>query len=64
MSCLNINISLKNETIKPTIKSIGEHLKVKCSLVCGVSLADEPSFAWSEGVRLLWDNGELILIDK
>lgn len=62
MSCLNVNISLKNETIKPTITDIGGHLKVKCSLVCSVT--DEPSFGWTKGVRLLWDNGGLVLIDR
>ena len=67
MSCLNVNMSLLNEAIKPTIVSIGEHLNARCSLVCSATFVQEEegaSFAWGNGIRLLWDNGGLILIDK
>ena len=65
MGCLNVNISLKGDTISPAITDVGRHLRVRCSIVCdATSLEQGDSFTWSDGVRLLWDNGGLILIDK
>lgn len=63
MSCLNVTIALSNST--PTVNVIdrGAHLVASCSLVCSVGLG-APSYSWSESVRLLWDNGGLILIDS
>lgn len=58
-----MTIKLSNST--PTVKVFdrGAHLVASCSLVCSVGLG-APSYSWLEGVRLLWDNGSLILIDN
>lgn len=75
MSCLKIAYKLLNTIPTPKATDASAHPKVscallnnliaRCSLVCGLDVApSEPSFAWSQGVRLLWDNGGLILIDN
>ena len=63
MSCLNVTITLSNNTPSIKVSDVGAHLVASCSLVCGVGLG-EPSYAWSDNIRLLWDNGGLILIDR
>lgn len=55
MSCLNVIIKLADEESRP---------QIRCSLVCGVSMSEEDAFSWSDDVRLLWDDGTLIAIDK
>ena len=63
MSCLNITIALSNSTPNIEVVDASSHLLASCSLVCSVG-ADEPSYMWAQGVKMLWDNGGLILIDS
>ena len=63
MSCLNVAIELSNSTPIVKVFDRGAHLVASCSLVCSVGFG-APSYSWSEGVRLLWDNGSLVLLDS
>ena len=63
MNCLNVKISLSNDRPIPIVKDIVLHPQIRCSLVCGVDFG-KPSFTWSQGVRLVWDNGGLVLLDS
>lgn len=72
MGCLNANITKKHSivavvtkgysNIVPTLSDVATHPIANISLVC--SIDNQPSFAWGDDIRLLWDNGGLILIDK
>lgn len=63
MSCLNLTITLSNKTPSIEISDVGSHLKAYCSLVCDLGFVGQ-SYAWSDSVRLVWDNGGLVLIDR
>ena len=52
---------------KPMVATVFDsivHPKVRCGIICNVSIEELECYYWSENVRLLWDNEEIMLIDE